>query len=59
MSTAMAKPLRWLIAEDVLERAKDAGDAHVADACRRAIRAWMLGRKADAADTAIIRAFAE
>ena len=44
---------------DVLEGARDVGDAAVANACRRVRTAWLMGRPAAAADVATVREFAE
>lgn len=45
------------MALEVLEAAKDANDALVADACRRVRQGWLLGRKASASDISLVEEF--
>ena len=54
-------PPRMQIVWDVLERAKDAGDAVVTAACRRLIEANRLGwrKHHDPADWQLVPAFAD
>ena len=49
------QPIRYSIAHEVAEMARDAGDTYMVSAAFRCIHAWGLGRKAPAADWALIR----
>ena len=49
------QPIRYSIAREVAEMARDAGDAHIMSSAFRCIHAWGLCRKAPAADWALVR----
>lgn len=61
MTTTDNRPPRMRIIWDVLESAKDNGDAIVIAACRRLINADRIGwrKHADPADYRLVLAFAE